>query len=67
VVLSLFKLYSYSSWGWGGGGPPQSWKILLEEKLLTGILQIKSSDVFPEIISQLARFAWELEAGTSGR
>ena len=48
-----------------GGG--KSWKILLEEKLLTGIFQIKSSDVFPETISELSRFAWDLEAGSSGR
>jgi hypothetical protein len=50
-----------------GVGRGKSWKILLEEKLLTGLFQIKSSDVFPEIISELARYAWELEAGTSGR
>jgi len=49
----------------GGGG--ESWKILLEEKFLTGIFQIKSSDVFPEIISELVSFAWELEAGSTGR
>jgi hypothetical protein len=49
----------------GGGG--KSWKILLEEKLLTGIFQIKSSDVFPETNSELSRFAWDLEAGSSGR
>jgi hypothetical protein len=48
-------------------GRAESWKILLEEKLLTDIFQIKNSDVFPEIISELARFAWKLEAGTSGR
>jgi len=36
-------------------------------KGLTGIFQTNSSEVFPEIISELARFACELEAGTSGR
>jgi hypothetical protein len=54
----------------GGGlgrGVWESWKILIEEKLLTDKFQIKSSDVFPEIISELARFAWELKAGSSGR
>jgi hypothetical protein len=50
-----------------GGGKGKSWKFLLEEKLLRGIFQTNSSDVFPEIILELARFACELEAGTSGR
>jgi hypothetical protein len=50
-----------------GGWKGKSWKFLLEEKLLTGIFQTNSSDVFPEIISELARFACELETGTCGR